>query len=344
MNIDKITPVKWENGRVRLIDQTKLPAEYKIIYCTEYQEIAEAIKTMVVRGAPAIGIAGAMGLALAAQKIETSDFNEFLEKLTIASNHINSTRPTAINLSWALNRVLTKVKSLKEKSITKIKKEIIDEGIRIYEEDLEMSKSIGKNGAALIKDGMTILTHCNAGGLATSGYGTALALIYAATEQGKKIKVYADETRPLLQGARLTAFELLENGIDVTVIADNMAGWLMYNKKIDFIVTGADRIAANGDSANKIGTYSLSVLAKHHNIPFYIAAPSSTLDLSIPNGSKIPIEERSAEEIISPYKIKFAPENVKVFNPAFDVTPAENISGIITEKKIYFYPFNQLGY
>ncbi len=339
MNIDRITPVKWENGLVKLIDQTKLPIVYENIYCKDYQAIIAAIKTMQVRGAPAIGIAGAMAVSLAAQNIAAENFDEFYNQLKIAADEISAARPTAVNLSWAVNRMIKFAQNNKNKSIEQLKKLLIKESIAIYEEDLEMSKKIGKNGAALIKDGMTILTHCNAGGLATSGYGTALAVIYTAAEQSKKIKVYADETRPLLQGSRLTAYELVENGIDTTLICDNMAGWLMSQGKIDCVIVGADRIAANGDTANKIGTYSLSILAKYHNIPMYIAAPSSTLDLSIKNGSMIPIEERSVDEVIRPFNVQIAPQNVKVFNPAFDVTPAENITAIITEKKVYFYPF-----
>ncbi|MBP7652474.1 S-methyl-5-thioribose-1-phosphate isomerase [Candidatus Dependentiae bacterium] len=339
MNIDKITPVLWENNKVRLIDQTKLPVNYELIHCDDYKQIITAIKTMQVRGAPAIGIAGAMGVALGAQQISSENFDEFYLSLKKIADELNATRPTAVNLSWAINRMTEHAKKISEKKIDKIKKSLIEESIKIYEEDLEMSKSIGKNGSALIKDGMTILTHCNAGGLAVSGYGTALAVIYSAASQGKKIKVYADETRPLLQGARLTAFELILNDIDTTVICDNMAGWLMKNNKIDCIIVGADRIAANGDTANKIGTYSLSVLAKHHNIPMYVAAPSSTLDLSLKNGDLIPIEERNYLEVVEPFNVRIAPYDVKVYNPAFDVTPAENISAIITEKKVFFYPY-----
>ncbi|HPP87807.1 MAG TPA: S-methyl-5-thioribose-1-phosphate isomerase, partial [bacterium] len=254
MNIDRITPVKWENGLVKLIDQTKLPIVYENIYCKDYQAIIAAIKTMQVRGAPAIGIAGAMAVSLAAQNIAAENFDEFYNQLKIAADEISAARPTAVNLSWAVNRMIKFAQNNKNKSIEQLKKLLIKESIAIYEEDLEMSKKIGKNGAALIKDGMTILTHCNAGGLATSGYGTALAVIYTAAEQSKKIKVYADETRPLLQGSRLTAYELVENGIDTTLICDNMAGWLMSQGKIDCVIVGADRIAANGDTANKIGT------------------------------------------------------------------------------------------
>lgn len=339
MNTEKITPVLWENNKVRIIDQTKLPVNYELIHCDDYSQIITAIKTMQVRGAPAIGIAGAMGMALGAQKIESENFEDFFSSLKKIGDEINSSRPTAVNLSWAISRMLEFAQKIKDKKTDKIKKALIEESEKIFQEDLEMSKSIGKNGAALIKDGMTVLTHCNAGGLCASGYGTALAVIYAAASQGKKIKVYADETRPLLQGARLTAYELTLNEIDTTVICDNMAGWLMKNNKIDCIIVGADRIAANGDAANKIGTYSLSVLAKHHNIPMYIAAPSSTLDLSLKTGDLIPIEERNYLEVVEPFNTRIAPYDVKVFNPAFDVTPAENISAIITEKKVFFYPF-----
>ena len=338
MNIEKITPVFWKNNKVCMIDQTKLPVNYEIIECGDYMAVANAIKTMQVRGAPAIGIAGAMGLAVGALSIQADTFENFFSELKKISSELNSTRPTAVNLSWALNRIVKFVEERKTISIDKLKALIIEESIKIYTEDLEMSRQIGRNGASLIKDGMTILTHCNAGGLATSGYGSALALIYAAAET-KKIKVYADETRPLLQGSRLTAFELMENDIDVTLISDNMAGWLMRQNKINCIIVGADRIAANGDTANKIGTYSLSVLAKHHNIPLYIAAPSSTLDLNIRSGSEIIIEERAADEVRKPFGLQIAPENVKVYNPAFDVTPAENISAIITEKKIHLFPY-----
>ena len=340
MNIEKITPVFWKNNKVHMIDQTKLPIKYEIIECGDYKAVAEAIKTMQVRGAPAIGIAGAMGLAVGALSIKTENIDAFIKELKIIADELNSTRPTAVNLSWALNRTLKFAENNKRKGTEKLKELIIEESIKIYKEDLEMSKQMGRNGEVLIKDGMTILTHCNAGGLATSGYGSALSLIYAASET-KKIKVYADETRPLLQGARLTAYELVENGIDVTLISDNMAGWLMRQNKIDCIIVGADRIASNGDAANKIGTYSLSVLAKHHNIPLYIVAPSSTLDMNMKSGEEIIIEERSADEVRKPFGLQIAPTNVKVYNPAFDVTPAENISAIITEKRIHYFPYTE---
>ncbi len=340
MNIEKITPVYWKNNKVCIIDQTKLPVKYEIIETDDYKVVATAIKTLQVRGAPAIGIAGAMGLAAAALKLKAASFSEFFEDLKKIAAELNATRPTAVNLSWGLNRILKFAEKNSTLPLQNLSAKIIEESINIFNEDLEMSKKIGINGSSLIKDGYTILTHCNAGGLCASGYGTALALIYEAAKT-KTIKVYADETRPLLQGARLTAYELNENDIDVTLICDNMAGWLMKQKKIDCIIVGADRIAANGDAANKIGTYSLSVLAKYHNIPMYIAAPSSTLDLSTKDGSQIIIEERNPNEVRQMYGVQTAPENIKVYNPAFDVTPAENISAIITEKQIHFYPYSK---
>lgn len=324
-----------DNG-VTMIEQRDLPQKEIYKTFTSYTEVATAIKDMTIRGAPAIGVAAAMGIALAAKEFTTQNNND-IEKMSAfldkASSHIAATRPTAINLFWALNRMKKKFDSLKPSNDTQsIYKNLYDEAQLIHKEDVHSCKTLGRFGAEYIKDGDTIMTHCNAGALATAGYGTALGVIRAAHEQGKKIKVFACETRPYLQGARLTSWELMKSNIDVTLISDNMAGFFMKNKDIDLVVVGADRIAANGDAANKIGTYSHSVLAKYHNIPFYVAAPTSTIDPNCPEGSKIPIEERDAKEITHIFNQSIAPEGINVRYPAFDVTPASYITAIVTEK------------
>jgi len=333
--------LKWKGDAVSFIDQRLLPNQEVYVECEDYEAVARAIETMVVRGAPAIGVAAAYGIALGVLKFRTRDIKELKEHFDHVALVMAKTRPTAVNLFWAIDRMKKKFYSLCEsaKDVTTVTKGIVDEAKSIYNEDVETNRMIGKNGCAIIKDGMNILTHCNAGTLATADYGTALAVVRAAVSEGKKIHVYSDETRPFLQGARLTMWELMKDNIDCTLISDNMSGHLMSKGKIDLIVVGADRIAANGDSANKIGTYSVAVLAKHHGIPMYFAAPLSTIDVNCPDGSKIPIEERSIDEVRKVNGIFICPQNAKAFNPSFDVTPNELITGIITDKGIIRPPF-----
>nr|CAJ73891.1 conserved hypothetical protein [Candidatus Kuenenia stuttgartiensis] len=333
--------MEWEGnieGRVRLIDQTLLPAEIKYIYCEDLKSIWRAIKTLMVRGAPAIGIAAVTGVLLGIKDIRTDDTEAFFKELKNVTNYLGSSRPTAVNLFWGLSRMERVAWENRDKPVHTIKEILLREAINVQNEDKSICRQIGENGAKFIKDGDGVLTHCNAGGLATADYGTALAVMFKAKENGKKFKVYADETRPLLQGARLTTWELMHAGIDVTLICDNMAAHVMKLGKIQCVIVGADRIAANGDAANKIGTYGVSILAKEHGIPFYVAAPVSTFDLNITSGDEIPIEERSSEEVTCGFGKRTAPEGVKVFNPAFDVTPAKNITAIITEKGVIEKP------
>ncbi|MCL6519253.1 MAG: S-methyl-5-thioribose-1-phosphate isomerase [Armatimonadetes bacterium] len=334
----ELRPVDWKDGKVVLIDQTKLPDELAYIEYADYQGIAEAIRRMQVRGAPAIGVAVALGIALAAQSIPE---NNFWEQIAKVANDFRATRPTAVNLFWAIERMLRAANENASLPIDQIRRRLVDEAITILEEDIEVNRRIGKNGSELIQDGDTVLTHCNAGALATAGYGTAIGVIRAAVESGKKVKVIADETRPRFQGMRLTAWELQQLGIPVTVITDNMAGYAMQKGLVNCVIVGADRIAANGDVANKIGTYSLAILARKHNIAFYVAAPMSTVDLSLPNGEMIPIEERPSEEVTHISGIRIAPEGVRVMNPAFDVTPAEYVTAIITERGILKPPYEE---
>lgn len=316
-----------------MIDQSRLPLEVVYLDCRDYREVAHAIKTLKIRGAPAIGIAAAMGIALGAQDIRAKDFKSFYKKLESIGKHLAKQRPTAVNLFWAIRRMLDFSKSHKDVTIEKLKNLLIKESINILVEDIKVNKAIGRYGVKFIKDGATVLTHCNAGSLATGGYGTATAPIFTAIERGKRVRVFADETRPILQGARLTACELKEAGVDVTLITDNMAGAFMKKGKIDLAIVGADRVARNGDVANKIGTYSVAVLCKEHKIPFYVAVPTSTIDFNLSSGDKIPIEERPTEEVTCIMgKLQVAPPGVKVLNPAFDVTPAKYITAIITEK------------
>ncbi|OOP55517.1 MAG: S-methyl-5-thioribose-1-phosphate isomerase [Candidatus Brocadia carolinensis] len=336
--------IEWEGdmkGRIRLIDQTLLPTELKFVYCEDMKSIWHAIKTLMVRGAPAIGIAGAMGVVLGIKDIQAKSTDAFLKELKQVTAYLGTSRPTAVNLFWGLARMERIAQENKGKSVPEIKEVLLQEALKIQNEDKIICRKIGENGVGLIKDGSGILTHCNAGGLATADYGTALAVLFKAKEQGKRITVFADETRPLLQGARLTAWELVHAGIDVTLICDNMAGHVMKLGKVQCVIVGADRIAANGDTANKIGTYSVSILAKEHKIPFYVAAPVSTFDFNIKSGVEIPIEERSAEEITNGFGKQTAPDGVKVFNPAFDVTPARNITAIITEKGVIHNPSHE---
>ena len=335
-----IPTIDWVNGRIRLIDQTLLPNEFKQIYCDDVEAVWEAIRSLRVRGAPAIGIAAALGTVLGAWKSQAENYTEFADELAGITDYLGTSRPTAVNLFWALNRMTKTAEQHQDMPIPRLKQVLLNEALRIIEEDRTMCRAIGEHGLQLLSEGDTILTHCNAGGLATSDYGTALAVMFTAHEAGKNISVYADETRPLLQGSRLTAWELMQAGIDVTLICDNMAAQVMKEGKIQCAVVGADRIAANGDAANKIGTYNVAILAQAHEIPFYVAAPTSTLDLSTQTGDQIPIEERSPEEVTEGFGKRTAPEGVKVYSPAFDVTPAHLITAIITEKGIARPPYS----
>ncbi len=336
-----IPTIEWEggvDGRVKLIDQTLLPGELKFIYCENKECMWEAIKMLRVRGAPAIGIAAAMGAFLGIRDVNADNFNDFFLRLQEVTTYLGTARPTAVNLFWALERMEHVAQAFHTEPIDTIKEFLFKEALEVLEEDRDSSKKIGEHGAALIPKGSTVMTYCNAGGLATGGYGTALAVIYAAHEQGRVDRVFACETRPLLQGARLTSWELMEAGLDVTLICDNMVAHVMVEKKIDAVVVGSDRIAASGDAANKIGSYGLSIIAKEHKVPFYVAAPISTFDMKTAKGSDIPIEERSPDEVTYITGHRTAPEDVKVYNPAFDVIPAGNIRAIITEKGIIREP------
>ncbi len=331
-----IPTVEWKNGAVRLLDQSRLPESIEFFDCRDVDAVAAAIRELRVRGAPAIGVTAAMGVALGAQAIASTEYDVFAKTLFTICDRLAATRPTAVNLFWAIERMKQKLVALRAEPIASIKAALMKESQAILEEDIALCKAIGRHGAGLIQTGQTVLTHCNAGALATAGYGTALGVIRAACEQGKKIQVIADETRPVLQGARLTAWELMQDQIPVTLITDNMAGSLMRQGKIHLCVVGADRIAANGDVANKIGTYSVAVLAKAHGIPFYVAAPYSTIDLKTKSGADIPIEQRNPLEVTTIHGSQpIAPTGVAVYNPAFDVTPAELISGIITERGVF---------
>jgi methylthioribose-1-phosphate isomerase len=333
---------KAPEGRVRLIDQTGLPAKEVYLERSDYRLLAEDIRRLAVRGAPAIGVAGAFGVVLGMQPEAELTQAKFRKRLLEVCDELGGTRPTAVNLFWAIERMKEAVKSMPESVSSRDMLERLEvEAIEICEQDRRLCRAIGEFGAELIGHGSRVLTHCNAGALATAGIGTALAAVYVAMEQGKKISVFVDETRPLLQGSRLTAWELTQAGIEATLICDNMAASVMARGLVDLVITGADRIAANGDAANKIGTYSLACLADRHGIPFYVAAPFSTFDLSISNGSRIPIEERDSREVSSPCGLKIAPEGIKVFNPAFDVTPAELVSAIITDKGIICPPYEK---
>ncbi len=336
-----VPTIEWEGefeGKIKIVEQTILPLELKYIYCENKEELWDAIKKLKVRGAPAIGIAAAMGTYIGARDIKTNDKAEFLKELDLVMNYIGSSRPTAVNLFTSLDRMKKVVKENNSKNVDEIKRLLFLESQNILEEDKISCRNIGKNGAEFIKDGMGILTHCNAGGLATADYGTALAVMFKAKEDGKSISVFVDETRPLLQGSRLTAWELMNAGIKATLICDNMSAYVMKQGKVDCVVVGADRIALNGDTANKIGTYGVSILAKEHGIPFYVAAPISTFDFEIESGDQIPIEERNKEEVTNGFGKRTAPEGVDVFNPAFDVTPASNITAIITDKGVIKNP------
>jgi methylthioribose-1-phosphate isomerase len=332
--------IEWiaDKAQVRFIDQTKLPAQIEYIITDDYRVMCDAILRLAVRGAPAIGVAGAYGVVIGANSLFQTDFAVFSRDLRKIMSELRSVRPTAVNLAWAIDR-MNRVLETQTDTVT-AKQALLYEALAIHTEDEAMCRAIGEHGAELLSDGMSILTHCNAGSLATGGMGTALAPIYAAQEQGKKIRVFSDETRPLLQGARLTAFELQANGIEVTLICDNMAAVVMKKRWVDAVLVGADRIANNGDAANKIGTYTVALLAKHHGIPFYVAAPTSTVDISLPHGDLIPIEERTADEVAGFGGVRTAPADIKTFNPAFDVTEHELITAIITEQGIHRPPYN----
>ena len=328
-----IPTVEWKDGIVLMLDQTKLPFETVYVECKDYQTVARGIRELWVRGAPAIGVSAAMGLALGARQIDADEFEAFWAQFETICSEMAATRPTAVNLFWAIERIKQFVQKHREKSLDAIRDLLIKESQQMIDEDIETNRRMGAFGATFVADGDNIITHCNAGSIATAGYGTAEGVMRTAFDEGKQIHVYVDETRPVLQGARLTAWELMEENIPCTLVTDNMAGYLLYHDLIDLAIVGADRIARNGDVANKIGTYSLAVLCKEHGIPFYVAAPFSTIDFSTETGSDIPIEERDPREVTHILgRIPIAPENVPVLNPAFDVTPARYITAIITEK------------
>ncbi|MGA7234332.1 MAG: S-methyl-5-thioribose-1-phosphate isomerase [Bryobacteraceae bacterium] len=325
-----VETVQWIGGAAVMIDQTRLPLEEKFVTCRTYQEVAAAIRDMIIRGAPAIGVAAAMGVALGVLEGAPID---------VVCDTLAKTRPTAVNLFWAIDRMKRLYASLEGQSRAEICRRMVEEAQLVREEDIAICRAIGRNGATLVPDGKTVLTHCNAGALATAGYGTALGVIRAAVEAGKRIDVFADETRPFLQGARLTVWELQQDSIAATLITDNMAGHFLKSGRIGCVVVGADRIAANGDVANKIGTYSVAVLAKENGVPFYVAAPISTLDLTLPSGESIPIEQRAAAEVTHVFGTQVAPTGTEVQNPAFDVTPARYVSAIITERGVARAPY-----
>ena len=334
-----ITPIRWEGDRLLLLDQTLLPGEEREREYTRWQDVAEAIRSLVVRGAPAIGCATAFGLALAARQSGAEDVDGLLHDLEEAGKGLAATRPTAVNLFWALDRMRSVAHAERALGLPALRKRLLAEAQAILEEDVAGNRALGAHGASLVPEHARILTHCNAGALATAGYGTAVGVIRAAHERGRVAMVWVDETRPVMQGSRLTAWEMVKDGIPHRLISDVAAGFVMKRGEVDLVVTGADRIAANGDTANKIGTYSVAVLARHHGIPFYVAAPFSTIDPAIPSGAAIPIEERDANEVRRMGGRQTAPAETPVYNPAFDVTPAELISGIITERGVFRFPY-----
>jgi len=333
--------IEWRDDAVVMIDQRKLPASEVYVTCKTAAEVAKAIKTMVIRGAPAIGVAAAMGIALGMRRSNATGTKQFTTEFQRTCDLMAGTRPTAVNLFWAIDRMKQTFAEAAQggSSVEELKQRLESEARKIHDDDVESCRTMGAHGAALVPDNARILTHCNAGALATAGYGTALGVIRAAAEHGKRIAVLADETRPFLQGARLTAWELLKDGIETTVITDNMAATMMRLGNVDLVVVGADRIAANGDVANKVGTYGVAILAKEHGIPFYVAAPLSTIDLATPDGSGIPIEERPEREVTHVGASRITPEGAHIRNPAFDVTPAKYVSAIITERGIARAPF-----
>lgn len=336
-----VETITWKNGKVRFIDQTLLPHEMKFISTDDIRRLWLAIKRLEVRGAPAIGIAGALGIVIGIRGSRANRFDKFIKELQGCSEYLGSSRPTAVNLFWALKRMERAAINNCFKPVTEIKKILLGEALKIIEEDMADCRRMARFGSRLVKHGSRILTHCNAGGLATADYGTALGVLFESNRQGKKIKAYVDETRPLLQGARLTTWELMREGIDTTLICDNMAAGLMAKGSIDMIFVGADRIASNGDTANKVGTYNIAVLAKHHKIPFYVVAPLSTFDFGIKTGKDIPIEERSGDEVRAVLGKLIAPKGIKVYNPSFDVTPNELITAIVTERGVLKRPYSR---
>ncbi len=336
-----VETIAWTGQSVRIIDQTLLPIEVKYLDIGDIETLREAIKSLRVRGAPAIGIAAALGCYLGVRRSAAGDFASFRAELKRVCDYIGSARPTAVNLFWALERIQALADRMSDRPIEQIKHAILNEALDMIEEDHRICRAIGRHGAELLRDGMSILTHCNAGGLATAGYGTALAPVFYAAEQGRRIHVYADETRPLLQGARLTAWECREAGIPVTLISDNMAATVMAQGKVQAVFVGTDRTAANGDVANKIGTLGVAVLAHEFRIPFYVAAPLSSIDMSLESGEQIPIEERNPDEVTHPFGRQIAPDGIEVYNPAFDVTPHRYVTAIITERGIVRPPFTE---
>jgi methylthioribose-1-phosphate isomerase len=336
-----IKTIEYVDGVVRMIDQTRLPTEKVFVDCKTIEDVGQAIKTMIIRGAPAIGVAAAMGVSLGAGTITASSFDDFFKEMEQQCDHLGKSRPTAVNLAWAINRMKQVAMDSKDLSIPNLKTRLKEEALTILTEDISINQSMGQHGQTLVENGNVILTHCNAGALATAGFGTALGVVRASVNAGKNIRVMANETRPFLQGARLTAWELKEDNIPVKLITDSMCGHFMKNQDIDLVVVGADRIAGNGDVANKIGTYMVAVLAKENNIPFYVAAPVSTLDLSLSSGNEIPIEERSAEEVVNINNKRISPEGIEVAHPAFDITPNKLVTAIITEEGIAYPPFTE---
>lgn len=336
-----VATMTWASDHLRMIDQTLLPEELKHLECRDVATVAEAIKMLRVRGAPAIGVSAAYGVVIAAQEAIALE-KEPVAHVRAAIDILAATRPTAVNLFWALDRMSKVLDAHQDLEPGDLRDRLLDEANVIFEEDRETCRAIGRNGAELLGGQATVLTHCNAGGLATADYGTALAVVYAAVEAGKQVAVYADETRPLLQGSRLTAWELQQSGVDVTVICDSMAASVLRDKSISSVIVGADRIAANGDVANKIGTYGLAILAREHDVPFYVAAPLSTIDMSLSEGSLIPIEERDPVEITNGMGKTTAPSDIGVYNPAFDVTPNRLVSAIITERGVARSPYDQV--
>jgi methylthioribose-1-phosphate isomerase len=334
-----IKTVEYLDGVVRMIDQTRLPLEKVFVDCKSIDDVANAIKTMVIRGAPAIGVSAAMGVSLGAESINADNFDAFYSQLEDKCIPLANSRPTAVNLAWGIERMKRVARESRLLSIPELKKKLKQEALDICKEDIESNMAMGNFGQTLINDGSTVLTHCNAGALATAGFGTALGVIRAAVNAGKKINVLADETRPFLQGARLTVWELMEDNIPVKLITDNMSGFFMKNNQVDAVVVGADRIAGNGDVANKIGTYMVAVLAQKHQIPFYVAAPISTLDLSLNSGEEIPIEQRSEGEVVSLNNKRITPEGASAAHPAFDITPNDLVTAIITDKGIAKTPY-----
>ena len=337
--MDNFDTIRWEDDAVVLIDQRALPAREEYVRCRDAAAVAEAIRDMVVRGAPAIGVTAAMGIALGLKKSRATDARALRADMEALGALLAATRPTAVNLFWAIDRMKRKFEELLPEGVEATRAGMEKEAISIHREDVEMNRRMGAHGEKLLEDGARILTHCNAGALATAGYGTALGMMRAAVEAGKKISVFSDETRPFLQGARLTAWELMKDGIPVTLITDNMAGYLMAKGEIDCVIVGADRIAGNGDVANKIGTYSVAVLAKEHRLPFYVVAPTSTFDLTLSSGKEIPIEERSPNEVTHVQGVRLAPEGVGIRNPAFDVTPHHLVSAIVCENGVARAPY-----